>query len=364
MFTFVLNRQMLSDSETALFSCYLQQCSVDDAIWSVYRCLPEISSRVTQPVLLRAYQGPALVGAALLVRCSGYGASLFKNAALRRLINWLRMPCYVWIRVGFCAETIANPGFVADGHASDAVIAAMIDYMRRRARLFVVIDEHAHGAFHQAARAFPYVNDGAIDVSRMHGVQDYLAEHRNIKRKIQEFRSKGGAIDVCTGPLDAGLSQKVRACLEATARRSLIRSPFQDTFVDCAVATGRCDSPRTVHFIARLQGEFVGYHSFLQTGDGLRMMHGAFDRERPTTHHAYENIIIDTVRHAIESGLKSVCFGPVMNETKRRMMNRFEEVDLYFYAKGSLAQMVFARVLPHTRLQSEELLVFGRRGDR
>jgi hypothetical protein len=50
------------------------------------------------------------------------------------------------------------------------------------------------------------------------------------------------------------------------------------------------------------------------------MIHGAFDRSLETTQHSYENIMTAAADYAIQHGLEIVHFGPIMNETKRRLM--------------------------------------------
>ena len=112
----------------------------------------------------------------------------------------------------------------------------------------------------------------------------------------------------------------------------------------------------------RMNGDLLGYHSFVQTGKGLRMLHGAFDRTRRTTHHCYENLIIHTVGYAIGNGLEAVHFGPVLNVTKQRMMNRFGKTRLYFYSNNPVIRFLFRLIFPHSRMQSKGLLAFKEGG--
>jgi len=360
VFTFQLTDEMLSDSEIALFSGYLDICGVDNAVWDVYRFLPRIRSESTRPLILRAYRDSHLAGAAMLLKCRRYGGSLFENAVARRILDWAALPCHVWIRSGFCAETVANPGFVANGENAQAVIAAMLDFMRDHALMLLVIDRSDQRTLHSRAAPYPYVCDGSVVVSGMNDVGNYVARHQNLMRKVKEFRNRGGSVQIIHGALDEGLTDQFCSCLEATARRSVIRSPFQDLFSEFARATCQCDSPAIVHFIAGMKGDLLGYHSFVRTGKGLHMMHGAFARERPTTHHAYENIMIEAVRYALEQGLSEVHLGPVMNETKRRMVNQVVGTTLFFYSANLLLRALLSLLFPYTRLQSRKLLILNK----
>jgi len=350
MLTFQLSGEALSERESERFSAWLDRCGADSSVWEVYGCLPGLRSDATQPLVLRVYRDSLLAGASLVLRCRRYGGTLFATPLLRRSVDGFGWSGFIWIRTGFCAETIANPGFAASGEDGTLMAAAMLGFLETRAPFVLVIDRRNQAAVHPGLRPYPYPSDGRVEVSGMADVNDYLAQHRNIKRKRQEFRGRGGTIHVLRGSLDPSTLAQVRACLESTARVGLIQAPFQDLFADLAVATCRCASPAIVHVLARAKDQFLGYHSFVQSGRALHMMHGAFARERATTHHAYENILIESVRCALDLGLQQIRLGPVMNETKRRMVNACEESALYFHSRHRALRLLFSMLHPFTRL--------------
>ncbi|MBN2307772.1 MAG: GNAT family N-acetyltransferase [Candidatus Hydrogenedentes bacterium] len=359
MYRATLSDIMLSGPERMVFSGDLRANGLDEAVWEVFAAFMGASSKATKPTVLRVYDGDRLVGAAFVSRCRGYGRALFGSPALHRPIDLVGLPSYIWLRVGYCAEVAANPGFVAEGACRDEVVSAMIAHLRRHSFGVMITDRAGNERLHGGAAAFPYVSDGIVDVAGMGSVGDYVGGHRNIKRKIKEFTNKGGEIDVIRGRLDEGLTDTVRQCIEATAARSVIHSPFQDTFPEAAAATCRCPSDRMVHFVATMGGAVLGYHSFVESGDGLRMLHGAFDRTRRTTHHCYENLIIATVDWALRQGLKAVYFGPILNETKRRMMNRAERSALFFHSDQWWMRAVFPLAFRCSRMQNKALLAFA-----
>jgi hypothetical protein len=350
MLTFDLSDEPLAGRETERFSACLDRWGVDEAVWDVYGCLPAVRSGASRPLVVRAYRDSRLAGAALVVHCRRYGATLFASPLLRRAMDALGWSGLVWVRTGFCAETIANPGFAADGEDPAAMAAAMLGFLRRRAQFVLVVDRAGDDSLHRGMAPYPYPPDGAVRLAGMAHAADYLARHRNIRRKVQEFRSRGGAVQAIWGSLEPAVVGEVRACLDATARRALMQAPFQDLFADLAAATCRGASPRTLHLIARAEGDLLGYHSFLRSGRALHMMHGAFARDRATTHHAYEVIMVESVRCAIEAGLDEVRFGAVMNETKRRMVNAAEPAALYFHSRHRTLRTVFSLLHPFTQL--------------
>ncbi|MBX7258756.1 MAG: GNAT family N-acetyltransferase, partial [Candidatus Hydrogenedentes bacterium] len=169
----------------------------------------------------------------------------------------------------------------------------------------------------------------------------------------------GGAVEVLTGQVPDRVLVRFLACMDSTVNCSIVYSPFQGLFPGIVRRTCGIDRPEMVHIVARLRSEVVGYHTFVKTGNGLRMIHGAFDRTLRSTCHAYESVIVRTAAYALERGLAYVHFGPVMNETKRRMMNDTRPCALYFYSRYSLVRLLFPPIFRRTKMQSPALLAFS-----
>lgn len=355
---FTLSPEPPSTAERAALADHLRDMGADEAAWDVFGCFLATRSAATRPLALRASRDGRFAGIALMVECAAYGRSLFDSPWLARPMDLSRIPALTWIRVGLCAETLANPGFVAAGFDRGATIAAMLEWLRRHRPVLFVNDATASRPLHASAREFPYVRDGAVDIAGMTSVADYIAQHNNIRRKIKGFTNKGGTIDLIEGPLGDDDMAGVAHCVASTVGHSIIASPFQDLFPEMVAATCAHRSPRFVHFVARLDGRMLGYHSFIRTGRGLRMLHGAFDRTLKSTLHAYENLIVRAVAHGIEHRLDRVHFGPVLNETKRRMMNATEPAALFFSSNNPLLGAAIPAIFPLTKMQSRELLAF------
>lgn len=360
MLSCTLMNTMLTDEERALFEGCLAEQGVDGAIWGIYACALRVPSKTTETLVLRAYDGERLVAAAFVVKCRAWGKAVFDFPLLYKAFDLPGLSAIVWIRVGFCAEGVANPGFVVAPLTYDDVVPAMLEYLRGQAYGLIVVDRVENDPLHRNVQTFPYVNDGTVSVKGMGDVSEYVGSHRNIVRKIKEFENRGGQIEVVRGALDERLIRLFRGFVTATVEKSLIYSPFQDIFGDLVAETCASTSERMVHFVASMKGEPLGYHTFVQTGRGLRMIHGAFDRERRTTHHCYENLIIANARYAIEAGLDCVYLGPVVNETKRRMVNVTEGARLHFGSGYWVIRTFFGVLFPYTKMQRKELGRFSR----
>lgn len=351
---------MLSSAERCELTGCLEDRGLDSAVWDVYDRVSRVRTKSTAFRVLRAHQGDRLAGAAFMFRCRAWGQALFRQPALYGPTDFVGLPAHIWIRVGYCAEGIANPGFVHPDFDCDCVVAGMLDFLRKNALGAIVTDLVSNDHLHAGAARFPYVSDGRIELDSIPTVEAFRSLHNNLKRKISWFTNKGGRIEIVCGPIDDVTVRQFHSFISATVCTSLVYSPFQDCFPGIVRETCGIDSGRTVHFLARMNGALVGYHTFIRTGRELRMIHGAFNRELRTTHHAYENLILEIVRYALANGLKTIHFGPVLNETKRRMMTHTDRAALYFYSNNAIIRAVIPRIFPYTRMQSEGLLTYSR----
>ena len=336
MLKFTLTDIFLSDTEQAVFSDGLRKADADKSVLDLYTCWFKGSSRWTRPLVLRAFEKNRLVSAAILLECRRYGPSLFRSPFLYKPLELCGPPVLIWLRVGFGPEVAANPGFFAPDIDPHETTSQLIDYLSRNCLALFIIDMHKNTSFHKQANVFPYVDEGMVDISDMKVVQDYIDEHRNIKRKIKSFTNKGGTIEIHRGKLNIYTQQSLVKCCNTTMKMSFVYTPFQDAFIDVIKHTLSKNSTSFVHLIAKMNESILGYHSFVEAGSTLRMMHGAFNREMKTTYHSYENLIIAAVDHAIKQNFNKVFFGPIMNETKRRMMREVEPCCAFFLQQKSV----------------------------
>lgn len=307
---------------------------------------------------LRAHAGDRLAGMAFVVRCRAYGQAVFDSPVFRVPIDLAGLSSYIWIRAGVCAEGVANPGFVVRGFDECRVIQSMIEHLRATSCGVVVVDSPACAPVHQRAQDYPYVADGTLDLSQYADAGEYIASHANLKHKMKEFARKGGTVEVLTGSVPESLRGRFLACMQSTVDRSLVYSPFQGLFPGIVAQTSAIELPAMVHVVARLHGTIAGYHSFVESGEGLRMIHGAFDRTMSSTHHAYENLIVEAAGYAYGRGLRRIHFGPIMNETKRRMMNGAAACRIYFHSRFGLVRLLFPPIFRRTKMQAPSLLAF------
>jgi len=358
MYTFELTEKFLSKNEQDNFEDYLTYQGLDKSIWEVFSCLFKSSTKNTKPLLLKAYKDSSLYGAAIVVKCKRYGRSLFKNEVLAGIINQLNIPFYLWIRFGCCMDMMSNPGFIKDSENANEVLRAMIKYLKEHSILTMIYDYTENIQLYDTASLLPSLPHGLIDVSYMTSMQDYIMDHKNINRKMKTFSKKGGKFNRVDYQLNKEQISSLKKCFLSTSEKSVFYLPYQELYLKSTLKTSSTYIENVYYFIATLNGELLGYQAAVKTGNYLNALHGAFDRNRKTTYHAYDILFVKMTEFAIENKLKQIDFGAVLNFTKQKMINKSIDMSYFVMSKYSIVQWLFKIFIKITRIQSDEQLKF------
>lgn len=263
------------------------------------------------------------------------------------------------MKAGIAAEICANPVFINKKIGSDHEIGEILDLLRKRFLLLIIHDLTTNAFLYPASVIMPYPDEGIIDTKGYTTIQDYLADHHNLKKKMKEYQKIGGMVEIIEGRLNESLVKKIKECVISTAERSIFKLPYQSDYPDMCAGSANIDTRNVIHFLCRSDVEFYGYHSFIAFKNQIRCLNGAFNRNLATTYHSYENMIYKVVEYAIENKIQTIYFGPTLNETKKRMMNRFIETQLFFSSNKPLLLKLFTPVLRRSRLHARELMEFS-----
>ncbi|MBN1294778.1 MAG: hypothetical protein JXB48_23280 [Candidatus Latescibacteria bacterium] len=147
-----------------------------------------------------------------------------------------------------------------------------------------------------------------------------LKEHEHLSRQINRFRNKGGTVHIQNGFVDNELADDFVACCLDSYRKN--QHPGSDIDVDLYGEHVRKfinTFPSAVYIYAKLNDKVVGVQIFIKHENYLELTEGGFLSD---TYHAYENIIIASVRYAAELGLDRVSYGLILNQTKDRLMDQ------------------------------------------
>jgi len=294
-----------------------------------------------------------------IIECRDYGPSLSKLPIVRCIARMLAIPVYIWMKAGIAAEICANPAFINKNNGSVIEIGEVLNLLRERFLMLIIHDLAGNASLHPTSAVMPYTDESIINTKGYTTIDDYLADHHNLKKKLKGYQKIGGRVDIVEGRLEEYLVKKIKECVISTGEKSIFKLPYQNDYPDMCAGSATIDNQNLTHFLCRSDEEFYGYHSFIVFKNQIRCLNGAFNRNLVTTHHAYENMIYSVVAYAIERKIQMVYFGPTLNETKKRMMNRFLPTRLFISSKMPMLLKMFIPVLMRSRLNARELLDFS-----
>jgi hypothetical protein len=358
MYTAQLSESFLTKEEQEVFQPCLAANGLEDNIWDVFSAMFEAGTKHSRPLILRISDRAGLQGACIILRCNKYGRALFGNPALAGLINLSKIPCYLWIRFGCCMDMISNPGFVRDPGKTGEITREMVKYLEQNCIVSMVTDYTDNSAQYPAGTLLPALPHALIDMSGIDTLETYIQNYKNIRRKRKVFAKKGGYYQLIDKQLNREQINSLRECFIVTSEKSVFYLPYQDLYLNSALHTSKIPLRDVYYFVAFLEGEFLGYQAAIKSGKHLNALHGAFDRKRPSTYHAYDILFVKMTEFALEHGLELIDFGAVLNATKQRMVNKTIELSYYLMSRYGLIRRFFGWVLKSTRIQGREQLKF------
>jgi hypothetical protein len=329
-FQFTLTTQVLLEHEQAVFETDLQSLGLDPLVWTILNGSMDVRTPYSEIRLLRAFRHENLCGIAYIAVCKHYGDCLFSNPWVAASLNFPAIPIFLWMQGTPAIDMINNPGFVSPEIKRSDFVTTALSYLQTKFLSGFVIAVSAVEEKTASVR-LPFADYGILDISRQHRLDNYLAQYRNIRKKMHKFVNKGGKVEVVRGALSSGIQHEV---INLYAHlKPLITTPFQDNYTNMIRQVSQRETDKIVHFLTYLNDKLAGYHSFAYIGKNLYCLSGAFDRSMYSTFHAYENMIIETLRFGLDHHIDSIHYGPVLNSTKARMMNQFEHYEQRLYSR-------------------------------
>jgi hypothetical protein len=340
---FTVGDTPFSQRERDAFGPDLEALGADARVLDAYEATLSVRSRLTRPGILRMMAGDQVKGAALVVVCRDSGAGLFAAPSARRAMQF-GPPIWYWERTGLGTDSIACPGLVAPGVDREDFVAAAVSWLSRRYALGALM-ERAGQPPTLPHTTWPWVGVTTLSPDTRTRRQ-VLGAHRNLERKVRRFATRGGSIVRLTGPMPDEL-RPVLARGYALPRPP--DPPFRELYEQMVDAHWSVGTDDLVHLVAHVGRAPVGYHSFLRTGQTLALLSGVFDRPEGGTHHAYENVLLDSIDLAVDLGCTRIEYGPAVNAVKSSLLE-VEPTEIHFVSRIPGMTRAFAAVLPHTVL--------------
>lgn len=350
--TFTLTREQVKEEEQWLLAADLAQLGLDSCVWHIWNMLLQTGSKHVRPMLVRGFRQGQLAGIALIEHCSHTGKSLFDNPVLAFMVDHPSLPIFYWERNSFLTDGHANPGFVAPGVERHDFFLQAVAFLQKRYFQGCVVDfADANGGENYVAT--PFSSAGYIDLTGITTADDLYPNSKNLRRKIRKFANKGGTIEMVYNPVSPEVQATALACMRSNPLT--LEAAFQDNYENMIRASFMTPNPNIVHFIARLEGEMVGYHTFAIVGQRLVCLSGAFDRTRHTNFHAYENVFVASVEFALAQGLQRIETGPIVNPTKDKMVPGQRLAEIRFYSRFAPVRMMLPLLLRYSRLRPQAM---------
>lgn len=359
MYTLNLSSIPLSALEKSCFHDHLLELGLDDNIWVIYEKFLQLGSEYSKPMIVRVKKDDRLFACMFFIECKDYGPTISGLRIVKYMARTMSIPVYIWMKASIGAEICANPAFINLNAGSHQELGEILNLLRKKFLMLFIHDLASNAFLHPTSLVMPYPDESIIDISRYTTIDDYMADHHNLKKKLKEYEKIGGRIEVMEGSLDKHVAEKIKECVISSGEKSVFKLPYQNDYPDMCKGSATIDNCNLFHFLCRSDDEFYGYHSFIVFKNQIRCLNGAFNRNLPTTHHAYENMIYGVVAYAIKNKIQTVYFGPTLNETKKRMMNKFIPTQLFISSKVPLFLKMFVPILRRSRLNARELLEFS-----
>ena len=358
-FRFTLTTQALLENEQAVFETDLERLGLDKLVWTILNESMAVQTPYTETRLLRAFRQDRLCGIAYIAVCKHYGGCLFSTPWVAACLDIPSIPIFLWMQGTPAIDMINNPGFVSPGISRSDFVTAALSYLQTKFLSGFVIAAAAQQETTASVR-LPFADYGIVEVTQQSNLETYLAQFRNVRKKMHKFVNKGGRVEVVRGALSSGIQDEIINIY--VHLKPLITTPFQDNYTNMVQRASQTDTDKIIHFLTYLDNQLAGYHSFAYMGKNLYCLSGAFDRSMHSTYHAYENMIIETFKFSLVNQIERIHYGPVLNPTKARMMNQFERYEQRLYSRFYVLKKILLWASYYFRVNPKNFAAYVSRG--
>jgi hypothetical protein len=353
MLRFTRTREDVTEAEAAALDGTLHAAGLDRGYWRALRGMTAVHHRDVRPWVLRAYRGERFVGLLHFFEARRAAHTLFPGW-MGRVADTLPMPIYYWNRMEPAVDLHGSPGFFVEGEDADGACEAAARYLDSLYVMGCVYDDADRAPLAGSLRV-PFAWSSVFCPPQGDSLDSLFRARKHLRRKVAKFRNKGGAIETVRGRVPPSVRDAMLRCLEGSVANARVFTTFQDAYPQLVRWAAEAEDPSLLHVVARLDGEVVGYHSFLHSGRVLACLSGAFDRGRHTTYHAYENVLLEAMRLAEGQGVDRLLLGPVLNPTKASLTTRARRATLCFRSRFAPVRVMQRAVVPRSALGGREV---------
>jgi hypothetical protein len=311
---------------------------------------------------VKVFFGKRLLGIAMIGVCRRFDRAAMVSPChpvLRHAVATLDRSPFASKTLFFCfAEMFTmniGPAFVTirAGDAAELRAAVARHLVTRTDCDFVVIlDDPAFHATYEEVNliSLPFASNVSIDINGVHDAAVFLQGHRKTRRKLRRLERANVHIEQRADGVDAAERAQMRDCLLQSALHSRTPTPFQPFYNNDIINGAWMNAPGAVHTLLRLDGRIVAFASNFRCGRDLGGIMGGIDRRCGRGLPIYERLIVAEVEFAIANGISRMHYGIANNETKIRLVNRFDPVFAYVGARRRFDRLSLLALYPFSGL--------------
>ena len=188
MYTLGISSIPLTTTEKSCFRDHLFELGLDDNIWVIYEKFLLVTSEYSRPLIIRVRKDNEIFACMFVIECKDYGPSISRFKIVKTMAIKLPIRVIIWMKAGIASEICANPAFINKNIGSDHEIGEILILLRKKFLLLIIHDLADNAPLHPASIVMPYPDEGIIDTRGYTTINDYLANHHNLKKNLKEYQ--------------------------------------------------------------------------------------------------------------------------------------------------------------------------------
>lgn len=282
----------------------------------------------TQLFFAKIYEGNDLVGLAPVTKIVKRDSRMLlrepRNRVLSAILGPFAYKTTYLVDTTMLAFQYRTPFFVRPGADLDAVRRTIADYLKARRDVdnVWISEPEAEAAWLRRERfdCFPVLPMVQVHLSGFATMDEFLKSlsknRRNSARDAaRAFERAGATVEVLHSPFPPDALKGMCNCLVGSYQRGWLHVPYGDVLNN---PQAFAEQPQMA-LVGRIGERIIAFASFITDKDEFLQCHGGLDYELALEARAYQHLLQTAVGHAFDGGFHRACFGPLNNETKRRV---------------------------------------------
>lgn len=326
-----------------------QRESLSNTALDQFAHLARFSTDRTQLFFVKVFRHDTFLGLAPVIKTVKFKGTDLLRAPVRRwagpLIGILSHKTTYMVDTAFMGFQYTNPFLTVVPEDHTVVRDAVFDHLTTKKDAdHVWIAEPATDfswARDRGMESFSTLPAVSVKVAGHTSIESYLSSlskkrRKNFRQAQKPFEENGGSIDLVTPPLAEDLACQLHQLLAKSAVNNRRHHDLAVPFEDVQIHREAFLTQQQHVLVAKVSERPVGFFGFFSNGDVMHQCHGGFDYDVSLKTKAYHNLMNGAIQHAIEEGYSRVTFGPLNNETKRRIGTEFAPVNAHLWSREKL----------------------------